>query len=64
MRVLRGLGKVLTVKGMCVVALQGGVCRVAEEPFRCRDMGFLVVWERLFYGAERAFLWCGRVVQE
>ena len=61
-RVLRGLGKVLTVKGMYVFALQDSVCRVAEEPFRCRDTGFLVVWERLFYGAERAFPWCGRTV--
>ena len=61
-RVLRGLGKALTVKGMCIVALQDGVCLVAEEPFRCRDTGFPVVRERFFYGAEHAFPWCGRMV--
>ena len=59
---MRGLGKVLTVKGVCVFALQDSVCRVAEEPFRCCDTGFPVVWERLFYGAERAFPLCGRMV--
>ena len=42
-RVLRGLGKVLTVKGMCVFVLQDGIYRAAEEPFRCRDTGFPVV---------------------
>ena len=42
-RILRSLGKVLTIKGMCVFALQDGVCRVSEEPFRCRDTGFPVV---------------------
>ena len=42
-RVLRGLGKVLTIKGMCVFVLQDGICRAAEEPFRCRDTGFPVV---------------------
>ena len=42
-RVLRGLGKALTVKGMCVFALRSGVCQVSEEPFRCRDTGFPVV---------------------
>ena len=47
---------------MCLFVLQGGVCRVAEEPFRCRNTGFPVVWERLFYGAERAFPLCGRMV--
>ena len=62
-RILRSLGKVLTIKGMCVFALQDGVWPVSEEPFRCRDTGFPVAWERLFYGAESAFLWCGRVVQ-
>ena len=61
-RILRSLGKVLTVKWMCVFTLQDSVCRVAEEPFRCCDTGFPVVWERLFYCAERAFLWCGRMV--
>ena len=50
-RILRSLGKVLTIKGMCVFALQDGVCRVSEEPFRCRDTGFPVAWERLFCGA-------------
>ena len=62
-RVLHGLGKVLTVKGMCVFVLQDGICRAAEEPFRCRDTGFPVVLKGLFYCAASAFLWCGRVVQ-
>ena len=48
---------------MCVFVLQDGICRAAEEPFRCRDTGFPVVWKGLFYGAESAFLWCGMVVQ-